>query len=493
MSSFPNLSLGALFAVLVALSSLAGQRVTDVDDSQDFFRWVVTATERHGKDGFIIPRDVLIEIPDLADEKFFSKVNAYMEAELPADVGDSSDTSGTSKLVRLVRTANAEDPIDPRLWQTIRTSGMANMQDEFIEHRRANKLYAAVTGAGIRDLYGDEAVTASLSNVFFGFRRMAANLLWLKTDRYFHSGENHLMVPTIKAVVALDPQFIDAYLIGAWHMAYNMTPKIPPTPEELKEYNTKHNVWMGERERLMYAGIDLLLDGIVANPRNYKLYFDLGYAIYEEKLEDHENAAKYLTEAIRYPHETWVARSRLRVLEYAGRYEEAIEGWKDFPESYPQADAQNVPRFILYSEALIQEREGRSALARAKAAEVEGDTIAAGAARDEWKARFAEARSIWQRINEESGEDPYAVGHLHFMDGIEMFEAGRYYESIAFVEQARRVAAHDFKPMSDYLIMVKQAAGEPLLLTEKMQLMREQDAEKIRSSREAQYQELLAN
>ena len=96
MSSFPNLSLGALFAVLVALSSLAGQRVTDVDDSQDFFRWVVTATERHGKDGFIIPRDVLIEIPDLADEKFFSKVNAYMEAELPADVGDGSDTSGTS-------------------------------------------------------------------------------------------------------------------------------------------------------------------------------------------------------------------------------------------------------------------------------------------------------------------------------------------------------------------------------------------------------------
>ena len=28
-------------------------------------------------------------------------------------------------------------------------------------------------------------------------------------------------------VRALDPQFVDAYLIGAWHLAYNATARMP--------------------------------------------------------------------------------------------------------------------------------------------------------------------------------------------------------------------------------------------------------------------------
>src|SRR5690606_4545643 len=112
----------------------------------------------------------------------------------------------------------------------------------------------------------------------------AANLVWLEVDRYWHKGQMHRMLPLMKTCVTLDPEFIDAYLLGAWHMAYNATASMSDTAWELRNYDALHEAWIGDKERYYFYGVDFLKDGIRKNPRNYKLYFDLGFSIYEIKL-----------------------------------------------------------------------------------------------------------------------------------------------------------------------------------------------------------------
>jgi tetratricopeptide (TPR) repeat protein len=74
--------------------------------------------------------------------------------------------------------------------------------------------YVAGLGEG-----GTIAILASLG----GFRGMAANLLWVKADEYFHTASGWWRVmPTLQAVTQLDPHFVDAWELLAWHIGYNM-------------------------------------------------------------------------------------------------------------------------------------------------------------------------------------------------------------------------------------------------------------------------------
>src|SRR5690606_233158 len=112
---------------------------------------------------------------------------------------------------------------------------------DFIRLRAENRLYTLGSGLTAAGLYGDindpsqGNTVVSMANMFFGFRKMAANLLWLQVDKYWHAGMLYRMVPLMHATVALDPQFVDAFLLGAWHLAYNATAQMRDTPEPLKE------------------------------------------------------------------------------------------------------------------------------------------------------------------------------------------------------------------------------------------------------------------
>lgn len=59
-----------------------------------------------------------------------------------------------------------------------------------------------------------------------GVRTFIAAVLWNRLDPIFHDyyegltlAEQTQMLPTIQAVIALDPQFIDAYYVAAWMLA----------------------------------------------------------------------------------------------------------------------------------------------------------------------------------------------------------------------------------------------------------------------------------
>ena len=120
-------------------------------------------------------------------------------------------------------------------------------------------------------------------------------------DRYWHKGMLYRMLPLMKTVVMLDPNFVDAYLVGSWHLAYNATAKMLDTPWPLREWDPELQACVGEKERYYHLAIQYLKDGIRKNPRDYRLYFDLGFCVYKEKMEDYENAVLYLSEAIRHP------------------------------------------------------------------------------------------------------------------------------------------------------------------------------------------------
>lgn len=106
-----------------------------------------------------------------------------------------------------------------------------------------------------------------------GFREVAAGLLWVKADDYFHGGRYDDLVPLFYLVTWLDPHQLDVYSTGAWHLAYNL----------------------GD-QRLIPVGMNFLLSGIQNNPNVYDLYFQAGWMDFN-KIRDFKPAVHWFQEA----------------------------------------------------------------------------------------------------------------------------------------------------------------------------------------------------
>ena len=118
---------------------------------------------------------------------------------------------------------------------------------------------------------GTIAILASLG----GFRSMAANLLWLRADQYFHSGAAGWwkVMPTLRAVTQLQPGFTEAWELLGWHIGYNMHVSAPPA----------------ERHRWAEAAVECYREGIRANPDNWVIHKELAW-YYQDKLMDYYSA-----------------------------------------------------------------------------------------------------------------------------------------------------------------------------------------------------------
>lgn len=118
-----------------------------------------------------------------------------------------------------------------------------------------------------------------------GFRSQVANLLWMKSDEYWHQGLLERQVPLMEAVVTLDPQFTDAWSTVGWHWAYNIYADEPDKPQ------FKHDpIALRKKQRFdIETGLDYLDRGIVENPDTYRLYFENAWTrtaklgVYDEK------------------------------------------------------------------------------------------------------------------------------------------------------------------------------------------------------------------
>ncbi|NLO32904.1 MAG: hypothetical protein GX117_06050 [Candidatus Hydrogenedentes bacterium] len=355
---------------------------------------------------------------------------------------------------------------DKELWNFARSKEAAPLREEFLSLVRERKLRFA------QDIQYAEAQAGgvNLFNFFFGFRKVAANFVWLEVDRYWHQGNTYRMITLMRTCVALDPQFIDAYLIGAWHLAYNATARMPDTPWPLREWHAKYEKCLGEKERFYYVAVDFLKDGIRKNSRNSKLYFDLGFSIYKQKLKDYPNAVKYLAEAVHFPHEQYVPRQLFLCLELNGQYEESLVGWKDYAARYPDNPVvqEVAPRFIARNEGFILEKLASNLRKKAREA---GDQEEAERLNNEASDLWEQARAVWSSIN-----DPFGEGRKMRMEALDMREEGRHLEAVAYLDKARWEASDLFDDFSNLIIEIKQEAGIPLTISEKKAVIRESEA-----------------
>lgn len=147
-----------------------------------------------------------------------------------------------------------------------------------------------------------------LATALMGLREVAASLLWLKIEDYFHSGEHEKIAPLIRIITWLDPHFIEAYSSGAWQLA-----------------------WNSEDWRLIPSAVEFLNEGIKNNPDKYELYADLGW-LYYDKVKDYDKAIEWYKRATALPSPPPVKRMLAHSYERAGKIDEAIKIWKELIE-----------------------------------------------------------------------------------------------------------------------------------------------------------------
>lgn len=105
-----------------------------------------------------------------------------------------------------------------------------------------------------------------------GFRQVIAGLLWVRADSFFHSGNYDAILPMIRLITWLDPNWIDVYATGAWHLMYNFT-----------------DTDQRSDRRYLPVGLALLDEGIANNPNIFDVYKEKGWNNYD-KVKDYPGA-----------------------------------------------------------------------------------------------------------------------------------------------------------------------------------------------------------
>lgn len=493
---------GAQLAVLaaavlfLALGAIQGGRVGQMREKERFYRWVVTAAT-FSMFGETLEGEKAAGTEPLDDE-LFAEIEALAEDVLSGDIAvEEEDRNALGeprpKLVRAVRQGR-----DQEVYALLASSRARPLLDKFEGYARDNQLISVGTQFTANEMYGGDGHSVGLTSLFFGFRKLAANFLWLNVDTAWHAGEMHRMVPIMRTTVMLDPNFIDAYLLGAWHLAYNLTAKLPETPEPLKEFNETYKRRLGTKEVWYYVAADFLKDGIRKNPREYKLYFDLGYGIYESKLNDHANAVRYLKEARRYKHDQWVPRMLYYSMWKNGQYDEALEGWLDYDRQFP--GSVQARRFIPINQGYLAEARADQAAECAEAAriasaqfteqasvrEAAGDTAGAADLRAqaaeadrvvaEMDAMNAQELQAAKAIYESMKEDSIASYRLQRRTALDLASEGRAAEAVSYLDVARNQYLESFDEISDLIIEIKLQSDQPLAVTEKYAVERQREA-----------------
>jgi tetratricopeptide (TPR) repeat protein len=312
------LTFGALaFAFLIPISAV--QRGIETDQARvGFLRWV------DNQEAF--QKQVVQRIVKDSDDRTPEEIDLLERVE---ELGSSLDPNF------------GDLQVDPK-WAVIRRPEFSPLLEDFVRLARQSK----VTLVEGEVEWANPDVSANVGALVFGFRKLVADMLWLKFDEYWHLGLVQRMLPIMETVVTLDPHFVEAYAIGAWHLAYNVTVMF-------------HSV--EEKQKYIDLAVVFLEKGIKNNPRSSKLYSELGFTIYFFKLHDYEKAAYYLGEATNYEHDPWVERAYALSLERLREEEKALAVLEDYSLRHPDYIMQkfSIARLQQKLQARQLEEEGK--------------------------------------------------------------------------------------------------------------------------------------
>jgi tetratricopeptide (TPR) repeat protein len=137
-------------------------------------------------------------------------------------------------------------------------------------------------------------------------RDFLTDMLWMKTEDYWHVGKWDEAIRLCRQIVQADPHFIEAYT-GAAYLLYSMD-----KDEE---------------------AIELFRAGMAANPRNYDLPHEFGMYYYHR--HKWELAAEQFEKAVALGAPAVMQHMLPNALERAGRLEEALQRWREILKRYP--------------------------------------------------------------------------------------------------------------------------------------------------------------
>jgi tetratricopeptide (TPR) repeat protein len=170
------------------------------------------------------------------------------------------------------------------------------------------------------------------------YQLLAADVVWLRAVQYYG---HHLMTDrkyewlghVFGILTTLDPKFIGAYHFGAMTLAWDAR-----KPQE---------------------AVDFLAGGMAANPLNWQLPFDAGFASYM-LLRDYERAGVLFDIASRLP-DAWQITSRWAAvaMSRAGDFETARQMWR---EIYENSENKALRALVIRQLRNLKLEEGTAAL-----------------------------------------------------------------------------------------------------------------------------------
>jgi tetratricopeptide (TPR) repeat protein len=130
--------------------------------------------------------------------------------------------------------------------------------------------------------------------------RKTADLLWEKSDEYFHDGKFEWSIAALRLVTEIDPTDVEAFSVGAWLMDSKGRPD---------------------------DALSFLEKGLSINPMRWEMNSELGEFFYNKKR--YSDSTAYFETAVKLPDCPLVVWHRLaHAYERSGRIEESIKTWE---------------------------------------------------------------------------------------------------------------------------------------------------------------------
>ncbi len=181
--------------------------------------------------------------------------------------------------------------------------------------------------------------------LFGGFRGMIAGLTWMYIDSLWHQARFYKLPPLYEFMTVLQPDFIDGWIMGGWHMAYNMSLELP------KVRNLSALMRQKIELRWVYKGIRFLKSGAAMNPKNPALPFEIGWTYYH-RLNDYKASIPWFEKSAGIdPEDALPLRLAAHAYEKSGSPEMALKKWLELK--------QHPSYTIAYSKSIIDRNIGK--------------------------------------------------------------------------------------------------------------------------------------
>jgi tetratricopeptide (TPR) repeat protein len=154
-------------------------------------------------------------------------------------------------------------------------------------------------------------------------RQIMADMLMIKTHDAWHEGLWYRIPEYLDMGTTLQPDWVDGWSMGAWHMAYNVTYEVLQSAFLSPAAKKEEYSWWIERATLF------LKRGISFNYDRYDLYFELGWTYYH-KIKNYDMAIRYYQQADKFPyHPEYIERLIAYSYEKKGDRKKALEILKE--------------------------------------------------------------------------------------------------------------------------------------------------------------------